>query len=457
MQANLDDAILSSSPSVLTMLVPPEAQDGHHQARRRIVSWGRWGAATACWLLGLLPGMDASAGEPAPVSGYQRDLDELNSRLTGAASVLWADPPQPEEMRLCLGLLCRRASLTRSLADCRAARQGLERGFAVLGPSETLRVLRARLALSTHALDAARHDLETFPPDMQAPEVDALRAELAMQSGDYATVRRLCGPEEPAPGQGWDRLARRAALLALSGDTPGADHLYALAEDELTAREMSSYAWLEVQRGQLQLRRGLPREAADHFARAARAYPVCWWVEQQEAEALAAQGKSSEAIALYRKLLAREPRPEIQQELGDLYVFLGRQDEAKPWYERSLAAYLESAGAGEAMYLHHLSGLYVDGLGDGAAGLKWARADLAVRPGPAAHEALAWALFHTGQFAAGRDEIERALAFQIADTHLFYHAGMLFLACGQTDEGKKYLARGAEMNPRYLAMFHAHR
>ena len=53
--------------------------------------------------------------------------------------------------------------------------------------------------------------------------------------------------EEPT----WDNLARLAYFVASMGERERADDLYARAEDELTAKEMRSYAWLELQRGLL--------------------------------------------------------------------------------------------------------------------------------------------------------------------------------------------------------------
>ena len=42
------------------------------------------------------------------------------------------------------------------------------------------------------------------------------------------------------------------------------------------------------------------------------------------------------------------------------------------------------------------------------------------------------------------------------DAHLFFHAAMIHLAAGRTGEGKEFLKRAAEVNPRYEA-FHVHR
>ena len=62
--------------------------------------------------------------------------------------------------------------------------------------------------------------------------------------------------ESLATERSWGGLARLAHLRGKMGDPAAADRLYSEAEDELTAKEMRSYAWLEVQRGFLAFAQG---------------------------------------------------------------------------------------------------------------------------------------------------------------------------------------------------------
>ena len=114
------------------------------------------------------------------------------------------------------------------------------------------------------------------------------------------------------------------------GDLDDADRLYAQAGEEITAKEMRSFAWVELQRGLLALGRGRTGDAGAHYERANRAYSGYWLVNEYNAELLGASGRFDEAVALYEKVLARAPRPEIQQALGDLYVFMGKPDPRGP-------------------------------------------------------------------------------------------------------------------------------
>jgi hypothetical protein len=69
---------------------------------------------------------------------------------------------------------------------------------------------------------------------------------------------------------------------------------------------------------------------------------------------------------------------------------------------------------------------------------------------------LAWALFRDGEIPEALAAIDHALAAGVVDAHLFYHAASVSRAAGRAADAQRYLARLAEINPRYDD-FHAHR
>jgi tetratricopeptide (TPR) repeat protein len=135
---------------------------------------------------------------------------------------------------------------------------------------------------------------------------------------------------------------------------------------------------------------------------------------------------------------------------------MGKPDQAKRWHDKALAGYLDSAARGEVNYYHHLAGFYADARGDGAEAVRWAEKDLALRPNFATQDALAWALYRAGRFVPALGEMTKALSSGVKDAHLFFHAAMIHLAAGKTDEGKQFLKKAGEINPGY-ENFHAHR
>lgn len=75
------------------------------------------------------------------------------------------------------------------------------------------------------------------------------------------------------------------------------------------------------------------------------------------------------------------PKPELHQAIGELYLAADEADQAEPWFERALGAYLASAHDGGVHYYHHLADFYSDVRQDGAKAIKWARRDVSYCPG----------------------------------------------------------------------------
>src|SRR5262249_61043367 len=103
-------------------------------------------------------------------------------------------------------------------------------------------------------------------------------------------------------------------------------------------------------------------------------------------------------------------------------------DRAKPWHDKALAGYLDSAARGEVNYYHHLSAFYADARGDGAEAVKWAEKDVALRPNFATQDALAWALYRAGRFEAARKICREAPSSGGKDGHLFFPPALVQLA-----------------------------
>jgi tetratricopeptide (TPR) repeat protein len=254
----------------------------------------------------------------------------------------------------------------------------------------------------------------------------------------------------------WGARAGLAYVHLKLGDLARADRLYAEAEDELTAKEMRSYAWLELQRGVLDLAYGRHDDAAAHYGRAGRAYSGYWLVDEHIAELTAAQGDIEEAAALYERILAAVPRPELRQLLGQLYAVMGRRGRARSCFVQARAGYLASVRRGGVHYYHHLADFFAEAVPDGAQAVIWARRDIALRENFSTQAALAWALMRDGQIAEAAQWMRRALASGAQDAHLYAQAAAVCRAAGETETAERHLAQARAINPR-LGRFHVHR
>ena len=386
---------------------------------------------------------------------FETEVERIDQAIGQLQAGAFALPIDSERATKYVYLLYQRASLTGDLAAFAVVEESLQRAIAELGPASDLYFLKANLDFKFHRLAAVRNDLETGRDLRDTMQGKALLADLAFQEGRYQEARE--GYEAVIKEDfTWDNLARLAYFKFKMGDVDAAEELYIEAEDELTAKEMRHYAWVELQRGVLKLRQGRHEEALAHYDLADRAYSGYWLVADHKAELLGAQGKFDEAAQLYEQVIARAPRPEFQQALGELYEVMGQRDRAEVWYQKALAGYLESAERGDVHFYHHLADFYADVREDGAEAVKWARKDIALRRNFSTLAALAWALYREGEFAAALDTMEQALSSGAADAHLFFQAATICHGAGGNGNGDRYLQMAHEINPHHRN-FHVHR
>jgi tetratricopeptide (TPR) repeat protein len=409
----------------------------------------------ACVALSSFPLVGLIDGTGPPPTDFQADVSRMRSEiadLSGSPSVAGEEAARATSVA---SLLHRAASLSGNPADLRVADRAADDAIRRVGPWDDLYLLKATLDVTLHRVTAATRDLGMLRRGSDSAQVMTLRADIDLQEGRYREAK--AGYQAATAKQrSWDTLARLAYLEAAMGERAAADDLYQQAQEELSAKEMRAYAWVELQRGHLQLTQGRYAEARARYTRSARAYSGYWLVDAYLAELLGAEGKFDQAAALYQSVIARAPRPDIRQALGDLYLFMGQPALAKPWHDDALAAYLASVRKGDVQYYHHLATFFADVRQDGAEALTWARRDLDLRDNFATRNALAWALYRDGRFAEALAAINVALASGVQDAHLFFHAAMIHSAAGRIEEGRQLLQLAAAINPRYQD-FHAHR
>src|SRR4051812_6254409 len=179
----------------------------------------------------------------AALTDYDADLKKLQA-------------PAEDPVKRAVALY-RHASLTVDFNELREAETAIDHAIEV-APSPDLIRLRANFNFKMHRLDLAKQDV---PPD------DLLAAQIAMQLGDYEAAR-IRYEAVAAKTHSWDSIASLTYYMSVTGDPAAADRLYAEAEEEITAKEMRSYAWVEVQRGVLDYDHRRYEDALLHYERA---------------------------------------------------------------------------------------------------------------------------------------------------------------------------------------------
>jgi tetratricopeptide (TPR) repeat protein len=383
------------------------------------------------------------------------ELAGIDKEIASLRDTAFAAPIDSEKATRFIYRLYQRASLTGNLKGFAEVETAIKRILHYIRRPADLYFLQANIAFKLHRLEDVKEILEMSRELRDSLPGRVLQADLDFQEGRYEDASK--GYESIIQDdQTWDGLARLAHLKSKMGDAAVAEQLYIEAEDELTAKQMRHYAWVELQRGLIDLSHGRYEAAHAHYQQADRAYSGYWLVAEHLAELLGAQGRFDEAAALYQQVIGRLPRPEFQQALGELFTFMGKPEQAQPWLEAARAAYLESAQLGEVHYYHHLADFYADVREEGAEAVKWARQDIELRKNSWTMAALAWALYRNGQLAEALDTMERALAAGAGDAQMFFKAAEIYRANGKTNQDKLYLQKAAEFNPHYQN-FHVHR
>jgi tetratricopeptide (TPR) repeat protein len=388
-------------------------------------------------------------------AGYEAELHRIEEEICahGGADAL-AMPIDAQRVTHYIYCLYQRASIAGNLTQLRAVERVIERTMPLLTHPGDLYLLKANAAFKRHRLADVEAALAAVPSLAECNEGRLLRADLDFQRGRYQEARTGYAVALQAE-RSWSALARLAYFQSKMGDLAGADRLYREAQDELTAKEMRSYAWLAVQRGFLAFAHGRHEQAQSHYDRADAAYPGYWLVDEHRAELLGAEGRYREAIDILRQIVAANDRPDLQQAIGELYESDGRRNRARCSLEQAVSGYRQSVRDGEVHYYHHLADYFSDAATDGTEAVRWARADWQLRENYSTQAALAWAHYRNGELGEACLWIDRALASGAAEAHLFFRAAQIFSAAGESTASQNHLERARRLNPA-VDGFHIH-
>ncbi len=380
------------------------------------------------------------------VTGYDEELAATKRDVANLEALVREHPNESEKRVRLAYRQFHRASLTCLPADFAAVEAAIADAIRSFGALEDVCLLQATLNLRFHRLAAAKASLEMQPRLGLRPQGRMVVADCDFQEGRYERARTALESlveENPT----WDGLARLAHWDAKMGRAQEADALYVRAQDELTAKEMRAYAWLELQRGELRAAKGSLNEARAHYERAEAAYPGHWQTGEHFAALYVAQDDLPEAVALLRNLIERVPKPELKQTLGEVLVLLDEADQARELFEEALAEYLESVSRGDVHYYHHLVDFYVRARPDAAEAVMWARRDVALRSNFSTQGALADALRRSGQIAEALEYVGEALSSGVREWAVFVTAAEVFDAAGQSRNSERYARAADELNP----------
>ncbi|MFE9673598.1 tetratricopeptide repeat protein [Streptomyces sp. NPDC006259] len=240
-----------------------------------------------------------------------------------------------------------------------------------------------------------------------------------------------------------DRGWREDAAAALSDAAAGADSPAERAE------------WLE-RAGQLAWERGDREPALRHFQEAVRLDPDQRAAQAGQGRALAALGRTSEALSAYQVALAKQPLPQYALELGELYESLGMAQAARVQYDLLRERVRREAAGGVDGEL--VLGRWEADHGDPAAAVRRLDAEWRRQPGIEVADALGWALHRAGRPEEGLRyaviATDRAHDGTVRSAPYIYHRGMIERQLGRDGAARRHLEEALRINP-YFSPLHA--
>ncbi|MHC3474168.1 tetratricopeptide repeat protein [Streptomyces sp. 7R007] len=360
-------------------------------------------------------------------------------------------------------------------------RPGDGRSWAVLGAAyaeqgrrtaDPAQFPRAERALRTSLRARARGDAEAL--DALAALANTRRdfraaltwAEAALRAGSrrWTTYAQLIDAytglgDHAAAGRALERMtelgsgpAVRAKTAAVYRDRGWREDAAAALSDAVAAAPAPAEraAWLE-RSGQLAWERGDRETALRYFQEAVRLDPDQRAAQAGQGRALAALGRTTEALTAYQVALARQPCPQYALELGELYESLGLGQAARVQYDLLRARVRAETAGGVDDEL--LLGAFEADHGDPAVAVRRLRAEWRRQPGIEVADALGWALHRAGadkealRFATAATD--KAHGGGVRSAPYAYHRGMIERELELYGPARRHLEEALRINPYF--------
>ncbi|MGW2727654.1 tetratricopeptide repeat protein [Streptomyces sp. NPDC001494] len=462
----------SSAPGTSLVAEPPPPRRTRRLLRRLLVTVLAGSAAAGAALM-LLPPEPARhrAAAPAPgpraqspaltaaavTSGVPAALPDLSALIVVQEGAVRA---RPQDARAWAVLGAAYVQRGRSAADAadfpkaeRALRTSLE--LAGTGPARRAEALGGLAALANARRDfpaAKRYGeqaLKLTPKRWSAypPLIDAYTG-----LGDYKAARgaldKLLGLRTGAS----DRPAVMARASAVYRDRGWReDSVAQLTDAAAAARTPAEQAAYLTGVGQLAWERGDREDALRHFEAAVRLDPGRRAALAGKGRALAALGRTDEAVAAYRAALDRQPDAADALELGELYESLGRYEDAEGSYallrrrvERSVAG-----GVDEEL----LIGRFEADHGDAEDAVERLREEWRRQPGIEVADALGWALHRAGEdteaLTYATVATDKAKGGGVISAPYAYHRGVIERELQLDGPARRHLEEALRINPYF--------
>lgn len=346
-------------------------------------------------------------------------------------------------------LYLRRARETGSFTDVTRATQQAERSLALReSHNEGTYTILASARLAEHdftgALEAASALVATDTSDANAL---ALEGEVLLELGRYTEAAARFTRVEQAPAS-LSLAPRLARWYELTGHL---DRAVLMARNAMRLAKSNSglsaeqQAWFIMRAGDLEAKRGRAAVAAALYDSALSANAGDYRVLAGVARLDAQQGRWREAIAAGDSSILTRLEPGTLGVLRDAWLALGDTAQASSYATAMTASALTQPGA-----IHRAWGLHLvdhgERLGDV---LVRVRRELQTRRDVYGYDLEGWTLHALGRDREAAVAMRHALSAGTEDATLWYHAGVVTAAVGDSAGARALLERALALNPTF--------
>jgi tetratricopeptide (TPR) repeat protein len=285
----------------------------------------------------------------------------------------------------------------------------------------------------------------------EAAQLRAMVGEIEMELGQYdsarvsfASVRGDWKDLSIAP-----RLARWAEIEGRVEESRWLlrTSLAAAAREPSMPREQMAWFWLRA--GDLELRSGKPARADSAYHAGLAVHPGDYRLLAALARSASTQEHWQQAIAYGEEAVATNLDPATLGLLSDAYAAMG--DTA---HRDEYARVLDVAVSKQPGAYHRAWSLFLlDHDRHLALVSRKIREELRTRRDVYGYDLLAWSLYKQGRIAQASDAMTHALGEHTRDAQLFYHAGVIARAAGDSVRAAEFLTRAGTINPYLTRAF----
>lgn len=311
--------------------------------------------------------------------------------------------------------------------------------------------LRAWVALFKHEFkEAAAWAEKARAIQPKVPFHYGVLSDAFLERGDYPkAIDAAQKMIDLNPDQG--AFSRAAHLRSLHGDPEGAIALWQKAI-RAGAPAAENTAWCQVELGEEYFNIGKLKEAEAAYQEGLKIYRGYHRAAAGLARLRAAEGREAEAIKFYRQAIETIPYPHYLASLGDLYMKMGKAEEAEKQYALvEQIAKLDQVN--QVLYNRDLALFYADHDRKLDEALRLIEGEAAVRKDIYTYDVLGWVYYKSQRYPEAEKAIKEALRLGTKDPRILYHAGMIARAVGKGKEAGGLLGRALALNPHFHPLY----